>query len=153
MIPFEDDLCLKICSTHTYAQTHTQTHTLAHIQIVALFVVACCFWQNKGPAHLLRCAAPLPASNFNAYRDDKATCAFHRNHWYYHSQIMHYTPCSTLFTTTTTTATATDDDDVTSSNPGLTCMNCIVIADFPTPPPPTTTNLYVCICILILADD
>lgn len=30
---------------------------------------------------------------------------------------------------------------------GLTWMNCIVIADFPTPPPPTTTNLYVCICI------
>jgi len=29
----------------------------------------------------------------------------------------------------------------------LTWMNCIVIADLPTPPPPTTTSLYVCICI------
>lgn len=27
MIPFEDDLCLKICSTHTYAHTHTRTCT------------------------------------------------------------------------------------------------------------------------------
>lgn len=128
------DLCLKLCSTHAHICIYIAKQSKSLVAFAKTRVQPTCY------------VTPRPSPD--VLSDLVMRYAIYHCHSDFKITFLHQ--CATLLVLLIQQHRRRRRHQIFSVR--LTCMNCIVMADFPTPPPPTTTNLYVCICIFVRCD-